>query len=146
MAYGLGYMIMVIVSCVMLFNKKVQRGLLCLFISTILILEVTVLNFVPKVEKFSQGAAIEYFESFIGKDVYVYPLSYHSYAHLYYTRKQPGNHPAGYNDKDRKWLLEGPVDKPTYFICRIQDSEPWRAHPNLEVTGEKNGFVFFKRK
>jgi hypothetical protein len=148
MGYGIGYMILVIVSCVMLFNKKVKQGLLCLFISTIFILEATVLNFVPKVEKFSQGAAIEYFESFIGKDVYVHPLSYHSYAHLYYTRKQPGGDPAYYKDnqKDNKWLLEGNIDKPAYFICRIQDSAPWRAHPNLVVTGEKNGFVFFKRK
>ena len=62
---------------------------------------------------------------------------------MYYTKKLPPANKHYYNDQ---WLLEGPVDKPTYFICRITDSEPWRAHPNLEVIGEKNGFVFLKRK
>lgn len=143
MAYGLIYTILVIVSCVLLFNRKVKQGLLCLFISTIIMIQVTVLHFVPKVERFSQGAAIDYFKSFVGKDVYVRPLSYKSYAYMYYTRKLP---PANKNYYDDKWLLEGPVDKPTYFICRITDSDPWRAHPNLEVIGEKNGFVFLKRK
>lgn len=143
MAYGLIYTILVIVSCVLLFNRKMKQGLLCLFISTIIMIQVTVLHFVPKVERFSQGAAIDYFKSFVGKDVYVRPLSYKSYAYMYYTRKLP---PANKNYYDDKWLLEGPVDKPTYFICRITDSDPWRAHPNLEVIGEKNGFVFLKRK
>jgi len=143
MAYGLVYTIMVIISAVLLYKKDVRKGLLCLFISTLIMIQVTVLHFVPKVERFSQGAAIDYFKSFIGKDVYVKPLSYHSYAHLYYTRKQPSTNPDYYK---KDWLLEGPVDKPTYFICRITDSDPWRVHPNLEVIGEKNGFVFFKRK
>jgi hypothetical protein len=148
MAYGLIYMVLVIVSCVLLFRKKMQQGLLCLFISSVVMIQVTVLHFVPKVEGFSQRAAIEYYRSFIGKDVYVKPLSYHSYAHLYYTRKQPSTNKAYYTDKQsrEKWLLEGDIDKPAYFICRITDAEPWRQHPNLEVTGEKNGFVFFKRK
>lgn len=143
MAYGLVYTILVIVSGVLLFKRKVKQGLLCLFISTLIMIQVTVLHFVPKVERFSQGAAIDYFKSFVGKDVYVRPLSYKSYAYMYYTKKLP---PANKNYYDDKWLLEGPVDKPTYFICRITDSDPWRAHPNLEVIGEKNGFVFLKRK
>ncbi len=144
-AYGAVYMILVIVGCVLLFNKKVRQGLLCLFISTILMIQVTVLHFVPKVERFSQGAAIDYFRSFIGKDVYVMPLGYFSYAHLYYTRKQPSANPEYYKGKE-EWLLNGRIDKPAYFICRITDSAPYKAHPNLEVIGEKNGFVFFKRK
>lgn len=146
MAYGLSYMVMVIVSCVFLFGGKVRRGLLCLFISTILILQVTVLHFVPKVERFSQNAAISFYEQFQGKDVYVEPLAYFSYAHLYYTRKQPSTNPEYYKPDREKWLLEGQIDKPAYFICRITDSEPYRSHPNLELIGEKNGFVFFKRK
>lgn len=145
MAYGLIYILLVVISCVMLFSGKVRRGLLCLFISTILMIQVTVLHFVPKVEKFSQAAAIEFFEQFQGKDVYVKPLGYFSYAHLYYTRKQPSANPEYYKNKEQ-WLLEGVIDKPAYFICRITDSEPYRSHPNLQLIGEKNGFVFFKRK
>ncbi|GAA3949785.1 glycosyltransferase family 39 protein [Chitinophaga oryziterrae] len=141
--YGAGYMILVVVSAVFLFRKKMQTGLLCLFLSTILIEQITVVHFTPKIEQFSQGAAIEFFKSHEGKDDYVQVLSYHSYAYLFYTKKQP---PANKNYYNRDWLLNGAVDKPTYFICRNTDSDPWRANPNLIVIGEKNGFVFFKRK
>ncbi|SFW86535.1 ArnT family glycosyltransferase [Chitinophaga sancti] len=142
-AYGAVYLLLVIVSAVLLFNKKVKVGMVTLFVSTICAIQITVVHFTPKIEGFSQRAAIEFFESFQGKDDYVQVLSYHSYAHLFYTKKMPAANKNYYN---QEWLLNGPVDKPTYFICRVTDSGPWRANPNLEVIGEKNGFVFFKRK
>ncbi|WPQ64785.1 glycosyltransferase family 39 protein [Chitinophaga sancti] len=142
-AYGAVYLLLVIVSAVLLFNKKVKVGIVMLFVSTIGAIQITVVHFTPKIEAFSQRAAIEFFESFQGKDDYVQVLSYHSYAHLFYTKKLPATNKNYYN---QEWLLKGAVDKPTYFICRITDSEPWRKDPNLEVIGEKNGFVFFKRK
>lgn len=141
--YGIGYVILVIVSGVLLARHKTEKGLLCLFISTILVIQVTVVHFVPKIERYSQGAAIDFFTSLQGKDVYVKALGYHSYAQHYYSREQPHSNKNYYNTD---WLLNGAIDKPAYFICRITDSEEFRRHPNLEVIGEKNGFVFFKRK
>lgn len=141
--YGAVYLLLVIVSAILLFNKKVKAGMVTLFVSTICAIQITVVHFTPKIEGFSQRAAIEFFESFQGKDDYVQVLSYHSYAHLFYTKKLPATNKNYYK---QDWLLNGPVDKPTYFICRVTDSGPWRANPNLEVIGEKNGFVFFKRK
>lgn len=44
------------------------------------------------------------------------------------------------------WLLNGAVDKPTYFIGKITSEEQWTAHPNLVKIGSNNGFVFYKRK
>ncbi|MBV8254160.1 MAG: glycosyltransferase family 39 protein [Chitinophaga sp.] len=142
-AYGIGYMIMVIISGILLGRKKMQEGLITLFVSTIIAIQVTVVHFVPKVEAYSQRAAIEFFESFQGKDVYVKALSYHSYAQHYYSREMPHSNPNYYNTE---WLLNGNIDKPAYFICRITDAEPYLQHPHLEKIGEKNGFVFFKRK
>lgn len=141
--FGLFYIVLVIVSGILLWRGKARLGLLSLFISSILLIQVTVVHFVPKVEKYSQNAAIEYFKSFVGKDVYVYPLKYHSYAHLFYTKKLPSTNPD-YYQKD--WLLTGKVDKPTYFICRITQKDQVTGNPELELIGEKNGFVFFKRK
>jgi len=141
--YGAGYIILVIVSSVLLIRRKISKGLLCLFISSILVIQVTVVHFVPKIEAYSQRAAIDYFISLQGKDVYVKALAYHSYAQHYYSRELPHSNKNYYNED---WLLNGQIDKPAYFICRITDSEPYRHHPNLEVIGEKNGFVFLKRK
>ncbi len=86
------------------------------------------------------------------------PLGYKSYANLFYTQKQPAtdtNYRSIRIDKNgrelqpeanEKWLLAGNVDKPTYFICKIQDSAKFAAAPTLMGTGSSNGFVFFKRK
>ncbi|NLU94612.1 ArnT family glycosyltransferase [Chitinophaga sp. Ak27] len=143
MAYGISYIILVIISGSLLMRRKVTNGLLCLFISSIVVIQISVLHFVPKIEAYSQRAAIDYFISLQGKDVYVKALGYHSYAQHYYTREQPHSNKNYYNEN---WLLNGQIDKPAYFICRVTDSEPYRHHPNLEVIGEKNGFVFLKRK
>jgi hypothetical protein len=115
------------------------------------------LHFTPKVEAYSQRAAIEYFQSLADKDVYVHPLGYKSYAHLFYSKKQRSSSPAYYRlvrsdvgassilEPDENWLLNGAIDKPAYFICKITDAADWRKLPQLHELGARNGFVFFRR-
>lgn len=141
--FGLFYIVLVIISGVLLLRGKNRVGLLCLFLSALVLIQVTMAHFVPKVEKYSQNAAIEYFKGFEGKDVYVYPLNYHSYAHLFYSKKLSSTNPKQW---DKEWLLNGQLDKPAYFICRINHKDKYKDNPNLELIGEKNGFVFFRRK
>jgi hypothetical protein len=124
----------------------------------LVIIQVTVLHFTPKIEAYSQRAAIDYCKSFAHKDVYVKPLGYMSYANLFYTQKLPATDSNYYTfrvDKNGKktepianegWLIGGKIDKPAYFLCKIQDKQRYAAMPQLELTGESNGFVFFKRK
>lgn len=140
--WGLSYLGGIIIS-VLIMNKNFRKGMLVLAAVQIVIIQVTVLHFTPKIEAFSQRAAIEYFESFKGKDVYVHVLGYKSYAHLFYTDKQPQ---ANNNFDNEAWLLNGSIDKPVYFICKIMDADKYRALPQLQETGSKNGFVFFKRE
>ena len=142
-AYGAGYMLLIIIGAVLLFRKKVLSGLLCMFLGTILAIQITIVHFTPKIERYSQGAAIDFFKTFEGRDDYVQVLMYHSYAHLFYTKKLP---PANQNYYNTDWLLSGKVDKPTWFVCRVTDSAPFRTDPDLVIVEEKNGFVFFKRK
>jgi hypothetical protein len=98
---------------------------------------------VPKVEQYSQAAAIEFYESKKGQDVHVEVLGFKSYAHLFYFQKQP--------DKTKKnqsidSLLNGKVDKPVFFVSKIGRVENFLSNPNLEVLYQKNGFVFLKRR
>ncbi|WP_111598645.1 ArnT family glycosyltransferase [Chitinophaga skermanii] len=143
MIFGWAYVLVVIICGVLLWKKKIQQACITIFVGTLLMMQITMAHFVPKIEGYSQAAAIEFFQQFQGKDVYVQALDYHSYAKLFYTKKVP---PSNKNYYDRDWLLNGNVDKPTYFICRITDAAPYLTHPNLEKIGEKNGFVFFQRK
>ena len=57
---------------------------------------------------------------FKDKDVFVEPLSYKSYAHLFYTNKIKSTKDAfdtlgqsGY------WTPNGNIQRPSYFICKI---------------------------
>jgi 4-amino-4-deoxy-L-arabinose transferase-like glycosyltransferase len=97
----------------------------------------------PKVEAYSQNAAILYFKSLQGKDVYVQTLGYKSYAHLFYSSTLPHDNSEHYNEH---WLARETIDKPAYFICKIQSRDSYiEAYPLLIETGQKNGFVFFVR-
>jgi hypothetical protein len=157
-AWGIIYLIGIWVAVAMM-KKNFQRGMIVLCVLQLVIIEVTVLHFTPKIEAISQRAAIEYFESFKDKDVYVHPLGYKSYAHLFYTDKKPSLNPnytikggvdsAGnsYPPKvNEQWLLTGKLDKPAYFICKIMDEKKYDTMPQLQKTGSKNGFVFYMRK
>lgn len=155
--WGIIYLVCIWVAVYMM-RKNFRKGMVVLCVAQIVILQVTVLHFTPKVEAITQRAAIDYFKSFVGKDVYVQPLGYKSYANLFYAQKQPAtdtNYRSIRKDKagntmqytaNEDWLLNGKLDKPAYFICKIQDAKRFRALAQLEEIGGSNGFVFFKRR
>ena len=95
------------------------------------------------IEGYSQRAALDFYESKQTEDCYIQTYGFKSYAHLFYSRlRQPTNPNYFKND----WLLRGgDVDKPTYFVGKIDDLEEMNQIPTLQFLYEKNGFVFFKR-
>jgi len=103
----------------------------------------------PRIERYTQGAALEFYESLIGKDVYVKPLTFKSYAHLFYSRKPFERSPQAKGltvDEYEPWLLTAKLDAPAYFVARVNDAERWRAEPQLQVLREHGGFIFFVRR
>lgn len=141
--FGLAYGIIILICVILFFRNKSRMGLLVLFISQVIIIEIALFHFVPKIEAYSQRSAIEFFRSLKGKDVYVQVLGYKSYAQYFYTQMPPPANPGYYNVD---WLLTGKVDKPVYFVCKNIAADHYRDNPHLEVIGEKNGFVFFRRR
>ena len=131
---------------VYIMKRNFKRGMIVLCVLQLVIIQITVLHFTPKVEAYSQRASIDFFESLKGKDVYVHTLGYKSYAHLFYTEKQPNSSADYYSKDSEKWLLIGKVDKPTYFVAKLTTADEYKVMPQLQMIGEKNGFVFFKRK
>lgn len=154
--WGLGYLAG-LWAAILMVKRSPGRGIVVLLAVQVIMIQAAILHFTPKVEGFSQRAAISYFESFAGRDVYVQPLGYKSYANLFYTRKRPYTNKEYVwirtDDKGRQtpeanshWLLYGNTDKPVYFICKINDSAEYAAKPQLRLTGSSNGFVFFEKK
>lgn len=124
-------------------RRHLKLAILSLFIGSILLTTLISIFIVPKVEPYSQGAAIEFYKYLKGKDVYVETLGFKSYAHLFYSDKQPQSNIKSY---DQKWLLTGNIDKPAYFVSKIDHwKEVRKEYPALIEIYRKNGFVFSKR-
>ncbi|OJW79365.1 MAG: hypothetical protein BGO69_19425 [Bacteroidetes bacterium 46-16] len=131
-----------IVTALLLMRRHFIRGMVVLCVTQVFIIQIAVLHFTPKIEAYSQRAAIEFFKGLEGKDVYVHVLGYKSYAQLFYTKKEKPTNPKSYEEQ---WLLSGAIDKPVYFICKVTSADQYRSVPGMLDLGSRNGFTFFKR-
>lgn len=128
---------------VLLHFRKRTTGLLVLFICSLITVNTAAIVITPRIEKYSQNAAIEFYTYLQGKDCYVETIGFKSYAHLFYSHKMP---PTNKNYTDREWLLKGVIDKPAYFVSKINNVEEIKnSYPGIIELYRKNGFVFWKR-
>ncbi|MFA5806247.1 MAG: glycosyltransferase family 39 protein [Melioribacteraceae bacterium] len=145
---GVLFLIGIIISIICLRKQKIKYGLYLLFLNVIIVIFLFLPVAMPKIEKHVQGAVIDFYESIINKDVYVNVFGMKSYAHLFYSKKKYENSAASLNMTQNDyevWLKEGKVDKPVYFICKIQDKDDCMRLPDIELIKEEGGFVFFRR-
>lgn len=136
---GLLYIVAVIYFIWM--SKNLSKSFYGLFISSLLFIELVIITIVPRIELFSQNAAITFFESKVGKDCYVDTYGYKSYAQFFYTKKQPIKKDYSLN-QDK--LLSTDVNLPVYIICKITKEEEFKNnYPHFSEIGSKNGFTFY---
>lgn len=140
---GILYFIAVIFAVVFFSRKQNWRALLFLFYSTAFCLFIYLLAVVPKIEKYSQGPAINFYESLAGKGVYVWPIGFKSYAQYFYAKK-----PAFpvYGEGDEQFLLKGNITKPAYFVIKITNTGFDSTCNNCELIKQEGGFKFYKRE
>jgi hypothetical protein len=137
------------VFLVLVRNRRPLHGVVALFSGVIVFIMVALPVVAPRIEPYTQGAALDFYESQVGKDVYIQTLSFKSYAHLFYQRRPPELSGGGRGMTSDEWfhyVLEGDVDRPTYFVCKVHQADEWRRHPNLIEVRENGGFVFFRRR
>jgi hypothetical protein len=126
-------------------RRNFSGAAIVLFAGTAIVVFFASAIIVPKVERYSQGAAIDFFIERQGCDCYVHTLGYKSYGDLFYTHKEK---PVNPNAGDQDWLLTGPIDKPVYFVTKVDRVQKWEdpaKYPDLKELYRKNGFVFLKR-
>lgn len=141
----IGTMFLFAVISVFIFLKKelVLKRAVWLWTITLLFIFSSTIFIVPKIERYSQRALIEFFKSKAGEDVYLKNIYFKSYATYFYgNTKPPGNN----NFYDENWLLTGQIDKDVYFVTKIHKAEQLEKYTDIKKIGEKNGFVFFKRE
>ena len=147
---GIFYFIFILASFIYIIRKEYLKTVISLFGSTAIIVFMVLSVLAPKIEPYTQGAPIDFYTTLKGKDVYVEPLGYKSYAHLFYTKKPP--YLSQYisekipNDvKFRDWLLEGDINRDAYFVAKNKKADKYIENYDLEVLYRKGGFVFMKR-
>ncbi len=139
---GLFLIIGIIVS-IGIFKSRLYQ-IIGIFSTSLLFVSLTMAVIVPKIEQYSQNAAIAFFEKIAGEDCYVQTWGYKSYAQYFYFRKPVPDNPESL---DYEWLLTGETDKPVYIVTKnIRESQFREKYKNFERLYEKNGFVFFVRR
>ena len=140
-----GLFLAVLLAATLVWFRRGQTGraVYVLFGGTAVFLFLTLIFFIKRIEGYSQRAAIEFFEVKAGEDAYITTHAYKSYAQYFYTRKQPLVNENGYQ---QDWLLSGPIDKPVYIVVKNPRAHELQGRADIEVVGEKNGFVFLRRK
>ena len=163
---GLGGFILLSGVLFYLFSNKQKLKTSLLFASVTACCLLTALIITPKIEAISQRANIDFFKARQNENCYVETFGYKSYAHYYYTKKQPYTKEkqllidsiiyGNTNQRDtvttflkeirfKDWMLFGKIDYPAYFSLKIQDKQFLDTIPQVQKMYEKNGFVFYKR-
>lgn len=70
-------------------RQQFVKGFSLLYGGVAVFVLLTLIFFIGRIERYSQGAAIDFFESVEGKNCYVMTYGYKSYAQLFYFRKPP---------------------------------------------------------
>lgn len=100
--------------------------------------------FIGKVERISQRAAVEFFESHAQEEVYFVNYGYKSYVPWFYGEVQPYVDPKAYK---REWLYHGQVDRDVLIATKVNKvGQMIREIPDAQLLYHKNGFYFYRRK
>jgi len=139
---GLLMIASIVIGIRSLSKNKFQQAAWVLFSGTAIVIFLASAIIVPKVERYTQGAAIDFFIQKQGEDCYVNTLGYYSYAQLFYVKQEK---PVNQNSYDEQWLLTGNIDKPAYFVSKVDRIDNYKQYTELKELYRKNGFIFLKR-
>ncbi len=116
-----------LLATIVFFYKSKQKSgwkpSLILCISLIFCIQYALYHFTPKIEKYSQGVAIEKYQKFAGKKVDLSTIGYKSYAILFYAQRQPEskNYAEKYYVCHESKLQEILDEKPTEYVLEESD-------------------------
>ncbi len=129
--YGIGYLVCLVAAIFMAQTKHVKWGLYLLIISSTLFISTLMTLIIPRVEKYSQAALIEFLESKKDESCVIETAGFKSYAHYFYAQKS----------------IPTPEDslKKVYVITKsnkLENIRPW--YWELREIYRKNGWVFLE--
>ncbi|MCS6821027.1 MAG: glycosyltransferase family 39 protein [Microscillaceae bacterium] len=123
-------------------RKHILFSAFSIYLGTLLTTQIVIYVYVPKVERHVQGAMIDFLKSVAKEDAYIATIDFRSYAHYFYGEVDMN---SDARRSDIQWLTTGEIDKPAYFIARIDRPKPEITQHLIKLYA-KDGFVFYKRE
>lgn len=118
--------------------RRYTSGMLILYVVVLLFTTASLYTYTERIEGYTQRAAIKFYQGLKGQDVFVSPLGFRGYSHLFYFDRQPG-----VPNLSTTRLLEEDLDRDAYFVIRVDEKAHYlNKYPFLEVLYEQDGFVF----
>ncbi|MCB9192369.1 MAG: glycosyltransferase family 39 protein [Flavobacteriales bacterium] len=135
MVFGMGSVFLITIG-------RSEKGVYGLFGTTLITVWLLSVFIAPKIDKYTQTSLFDFYRE-KGSAVYFHPLAYRSYAHLFYPKRQQIPQEV---DDELKWMILDKVDKPVYFVSRLQDLETTMGFfPQLKEIERKGGYVILER-
>ena len=149
-------------------NKKKSNFIYYGFICNLIFIYSAIMVVIPKVELYTQHAAIEFYKACASNKCYVETHSFKSYAYLFYSNRQPEDYKnpdqiisienllkegekSGYSrlsfyaNANCYWMKHGKIDRPAYIIARKNQENEMMEGNDFKKLYDKNGFSFFVR-
>jgi len=143
-AIGIIYFLVFVIG-LWLFSRKEVRffGAVAMFVAGALCVQLTMTILAPKIEAYSQKAAIDFFVARQNEDCHVIVWGYRSYGIYFYTHVQPQS-PAS---KQVDYIYGKHIDKPAYIVAKTGDGDiyDFTQFRHFKIIEQKNGFVFLRR-
>lgn len=131
--YGIVYLVLIIAGIFLIHRKHIIRGVSLLIISSIIFISALMILIVPRVEKYSQSALIEFMISKQNENCIVETAGFKSYAQYFYCLRP----------------LPAPDDslRKVYTVTKINKlKEVLIANESLTEMYRKNGWVFLEKE
>jgi hypothetical protein len=149
-------------------RKHNFRMLVTGLIINLVFIYVAIATIIPKVELYSQHAAIEFYKACSTQKCYVETHAFKSYAYLFYSNRKPEdyNNPeqlkyienqldlmekeghsrlTSFSISNMLWMEHGVIDRPVYIVVKTPNENELTTNKELHKLYQKNGFSFFVR-
>lgn len=136
------FFLALVIGLILIGRKHILSGLWTILIATCLFTNLMMALIVPRIEKYSQAALIEFIQAKKSEDCYIEVLGFKSYAQLFYLDKKE---PQSVKELDRNYIFNGPTTKPVYIISRVSKLDNFSDHDKFQELYRKNGYVFLKK-
>ena len=160
-----------LISAVLIFiaiNKHKIKFLYYGFAFSLLFIYSTINVIVPKVELYTQHAAIEFYKACGKTNCYVETQGFKSYAYLFYSNRTPNDYKnanqiisvneildswekegnsrlTGFGLANLYWMEHNNIDRPAFIITKTQFEKDLLSTPEVKKLYAKNGFSFYVR-